>query len=1120
MPDISKAPGAACGRGPGPVDIPAAGGPAGSRRGALPIAEAPPATLRPLRILLVQHEPAEARRVSQMICAAPPFACQCEQAGSLAAALARLSRSDIDVVVLDLHLPDSQGLKTLDAIIESRRELATVVLTVDDVVDGAEAVRRGAQDYLAKAELAPPLLMRAIRYAYERKARENELLRAEAEFELLSRLTRGLSEAPDLGCTLATVLEEICLATGWAYGELWLPDSHETLVRGPVCREATGVDSTAESLRLRRGEGLPGRVWQRCLPLWIPDVAEAQEWVRSDVGRAAGFRAALAIPVMAGSEVVGVLAFHDLQVRPRDQRLLHLVDAAASHVGGILKRRQAEDALTRSEQRLRQLMDIAQDGILVTDRDGRIAYANGRALALLGRPAEAVVGASPADLLSGIAAGGGSEPLGSYPAAPDGVVESRVLRPDEAEVWVITSFSSVVDDGGDFAGSIILITDITRMKREEEADRVLAEAGQVFASSLDPAEMVERVTALLVPAVADGCAIRLLREGGDESAAAVATDASTEATLLRMLAVFPAAPADADHPIRVSLRTGETVLFGELDEGLVGRLAEDAEQRAILLGLRASSALFTPLGSKGGPLGYLVLLTTTSARRLGEAETALAMEIARLTSLGLENARLYREARDAIRARDEMMGVVAHDLRNPLGAVSMYSALLEDETAARENREKWLAGIRRSVEQMDALIQDLLDVTRLEAGYVRIEKAEVDVAAIVEESFEMFATVAREREVQLEREVVGEPARLSADSGRLLQVLTNLIGNALKFTPAGGRVIIRAEQAEGATVFSVRDTGVGIAADQLPLVFDRFWQAGRSSGAGLGLTIAKGLVEVHGGTITAESEEGRGSVFRFSLPNSAGPEAAAAPASPAAAPEGGRAAAREPIRVVIADDHHIFLSSLEEVLVRSGRIDIVARSPSGELAIERTQSLRPDLVLMDLEMEGIGGLDAIRQIASLEPPVPVIALTANSEEEALFPALEAGASGFLRKSSSPEELLEMIEAVVDGGAALSPSSQRAVLDRFLEQRGAALPGPLRSLSEQERAILTLVAGGYNSAEIGRRLFLSPKTVDTYRSRLMRRLGLHHRSDIVHFALRTGLLRATPTEATQPPVARG
>ncbi len=229
---------------------------------------------------------------------------------------------------------------------------------------------------------------------------------------------------------------------------------------------------------------------------------------------------------------------------------------------------------------------------------------------------------------------------------------------------------------------------------------------------------------------------------------------------------------------------------------------------------------------------------------------------------------LYEQTQRAVQARDEVVAVVSHDLRNPLNALIMAVGMAEQRPDDAEGIRAKLAVIRRSAERMNRLIVDLLDVTRIDTGNLVLERESHAVAALVDDAVQVQRVLAESRGIALRAEVAEGLPEVRVDRGRLSQVFENLIGNALKFTPTGGAIVVRASRDGTRVRFTVSDTGSGIPSENLPHVFNRFWQERRTAGqgTGLGLSIVKGIVEAHGGEVTVESTEGRGSTFAFTLP--------------------------------------------------------------------------------------------------------------------------------------------------------------------------------------------------------------------------------------------------------------
>lgn len=257
----------------------------------------------------------------------------------------------------------------------------------------------------------------------------------------------------------------------------------------------------------------------------------------------------------------------------------------------------------------------------------------------------------------------------------------------------------------------------------------------------------------------------------------------------------------------------------------------------------------------------------TLSERLQETNESLVVERDRAESLA-------RRAQAAAQAREDVLGVVAHDLRNPLNVVSMTTQLFLDMEPSPDHRTRLLGAMERAAGQMNRLITDLLEVVRLESGRVGLHLHEVEVADILVRAKELCEYAAAEHGVSLEVLSVDHDLHVHADMERVLQVMGNLAGNAVKFAGRGGRVTLGAVAAGHHVVFSVTDTGPGIAPEEIERLFDRFWQARTDRrGVGLGLTIARGLVEAHGGRIWVDSRVGEGSTFSFTLPEASGPSA-------------------------------------------------------------------------------------------------------------------------------------------------------------------------------------------------------------------------------------------------------
>jgi signal transduction histidine kinase len=277
-----------------------------------------------------------------------------------------------------------------------------------------------------------------------------------------------------------------------------------------------------------------------------------------------------------------------------------------------------------------------------------------------------------------------------------------------------------------------------------------------------------------------------------------------------------------------------------------------------------------PLGHGEDVFGALTLILTEPDRAFTSDQRSLADKFATVASTTLENARLYGLAQSANRARDEMLGIVSHDLRNPISAIGMCARVLEDSAPTNSSEQAALLGtIRESAAWANRLIQDLLDVASIERGQLSLKTRPEDPAQVVLQALHMFEVEAEQHEIALTARVPTNLPLVQADSGRIVQVLGNLLRNAIKFTPRGGAITVGADPSDKRVTFSVHDTGTGISADQQARVFDRYWHSSdgaRTRGTGLGLSIAKGIVDAHGGRIWVDSVPGEGSTFAFTVP--------------------------------------------------------------------------------------------------------------------------------------------------------------------------------------------------------------------------------------------------------------
>jgi PAS domain S-box-containing protein len=538
----------------------------------------------------------------------------------------------------------------------------------------------------------------------------------------------------------------------------------------------------------------------------------------------------------------------------------------------------AERALRVSEAKFAGIIAISTDAVISADENRHITLFNRGAESIFGYSAAEVLG-QPLEILLPVrfrAAHGGHMARFAASAVPARRMGERQeilgLRKDGTEFPAEASISRL-----DLFGSTIftvVLRDITEQKRVERTQRFLAQAGSILASSLDYEKTLASVAELMVPDLADWAVVYMREPDGSMRKLAVAHGDPGMQGVARQLLRFTV-PATSRHPALVVTETGEAELVSDVQPPFLEAISESEEHLALHRELGIASVLMAPLTARGvshGAIGFF----SAQPHRYGADDLALARELALLAALAVDNARLYRDARSAVQARDDMMAVVSHDLGNPLSAIRIGTTLLlrgmAGDDGGNSAHRRQVEFIRQSALQMENLVNDLLDVRRLEAGTLVVEARPLQVADVVRDVLNVFTPIAENRGLELRWECGSDLPLVAGDYKRLEQVLSNLVANALKFTERG-HVRIMARGGGELVVVSVEDTGEGIQPDHVAHVFDRFWQARRQGrkGLGLGLAIARGVVEAHGGRIWVESDVGAGSTFLFTLPVADGP---------------------------------------------------------------------------------------------------------------------------------------------------------------------------------------------------------------------------------------------------------
>jgi PAS domain S-box-containing protein len=528
----------------------------------------------------------------------------------------------------------------------------------------------------------------------------------------------------------------------------------------------------------------------------------------------------------------------------------------------------SDGALAAAEARFAGIVEISSDAIISVDEDQRICLFNQGAEQVFGHTAQEIMG-QPLDILL---------PERFRSVHTRHVRNFGESREHARRMGERTAIAGLRKDGTEFPAEAsisrycvgertvysVVLRDITDRARTAERQRLLATAGELMATGLQLPETLTRAAQLAIPTLGSACVIDVFAiEGAPPATCSHVSPDRLEA----FAALCREGPLDAEASPALHDAIGARVPIVRR----AADLAPDDRLRRIIetaVGTRAGGvAAVLALVARGRGLGSLVLCRATMP--FDDEDLDSISDLARLMGLAIDNARLYEESQRAIRARDQMVAVVSHDLRNPVNAIRMIAgnALAAETVRTDATLFEYVQVIQQAARQADRLIQDLLDVTRIEEGRLPISPLPIPLIPLLRDALEVMEPLAEERGVTLRATLAPDDVLVHADAGRLHQVVSNLVGNAVKFTPRGGEIALSAE-ADAATVqIAVRDTGVGIPAESLPHLFDRFWR-GREErrGSGLGLTIAKGIVEAHGGRIWIESDVGTGTVVTFLLP--------------------------------------------------------------------------------------------------------------------------------------------------------------------------------------------------------------------------------------------------------------
>ena len=800
---------------------------------------------RTKKVLLVEDDALDRRVVERLLARCPrdvEFAV--ESVDTLSATVARLGCEEYDVVLLDLNLPDSAGVDTVHKISKVTAAPIVVLTRQDDEETGILAIRNGATDYLLKDKSLENLLTRTILYALERRKVENELRENEERYRSLTE------DVLDTSAVGIIILDH-------DFRIVWINKALECyfgLHRGEVIgkdkRQLIGE-------RIKYAFEEPEVFANRVLATYdnnnyvedfschtLPDGNREERWLRHwsqpiHSGLYAGGRIEHYYDVTRHEKQKRLIfdtnrrlqettqellcAKEELEQKARalkkahdtlelrvEQRTAELQTVNKSLKREMTSRTQAERALQASEQNLSKLVTTSPSGIVVVGRDGVTKFVNPAAESLFGRNAEELVG----------------ETFG-LPLARDEVVEVDIVHrgeePGTAEMRVVDT------EWGGQKAYLVLLHDVTdRLRAKEEVTKAAREWRTTFDSITDMISIHNRDWKITRVNTAFAKALR--REPKE----------LIGKTCYELL--HNAEQPCAGCPHTLTLKTKETATLDMYEPRL-----------GVHLGV-TTSPIFD---DDGQVIGSVHIAKNVTQRKLAEEKLKEA------------NERL----KEYNQLKDEFVSTASHELRTPLSVIMGALRLVLDEIPGNvvDEQREVLCMARDNVQRLSDIVDSLLSISKIESGKLELQKSVIDICDLTKDVVAGYGPVAQEKNIDLGHEVCGHSLDICVDPNKIHAVLANLISNSLKFTPEGGWIRVVCEAEEKRVLLTVRDSGIGIAKEDIPKLFDKFTQFGRregpgEKGTGLGLAIAKNLVEMHGGTIEVESEVDKGTTFTISLP--------------------------------------------------------------------------------------------------------------------------------------------------------------------------------------------------------------------------------------------------------------
>jgi signal transduction histidine kinase/PAS domain-containing protein/ActR/RegA family two-component response regulator len=821
-----------------------------------------------------------------------------------------------------------------------------------------------------------------------------------------------LADAPDLASAAPAILRNVCENLAWRGGALWLVDDGVRVLR---CFSAWSDGAlpiaafirTTEQTTFQPGVGLPGRVWATGRAVWIEDVLQDPNFPRAAVARPAGLHGAFGFPIRLERDVLGVVEFFTDQVATPDAELLDTMVTVGNQLGQFVGRKRVEIAVRLSEERFRSLA-ASTSALTLYEQDQDLRYV----WVFPQHPEfpDQNIGKTDVDLLPS----GEGERLS---AIKQGVLQSGVGRREEITVTLPTegrSYDLMIEPRKDSSGVVVGISgvavDITERKRSEQLLVEHKNVLELIVSGRSTDECLSTVSEAVS------------RLSSRARACVLTAVAGTNRFALRHSTRIEPSFVDALMSPLMYLALAERVFrsSASLSMDMERDEAWPSTLRQLCLSNRIRACHFEPALSTDGTAVGWVMLCLEDARPPSAWELRVAQFGAHIASIVIEREHAEQAIReseerlkDADRRKDEFLAMLAHELRNPLAPIRTGLELVKLAGDTPGAIERVRSMMERQIGHMVRLVDDLLDVSRITSGKIHLQKRATALAEIVDGAVEANRAVIEAAQLQLSIQLPSTQPLLFVDPTRFIQVVSNLLNNAAKFTSSGGQIniagdLVRNSSGGDELVFRVSDSGIGISREMLPRVFELFSQGERSAhraqpGLGIGLALARRIVEMHGGRIDARSAgPGSGSEFTIRVPILAPVGSLPENTTEAVVP------AEVKRRVLIVDDNADAADTLAS-LVRAlgGDARTAADGPSG---IQCAAEFAPDVIFLDVGMPEMDGYEVCRRICQTQlgnRPF-IVALSGWGQDGDKRCAAEAGFDAHVTKPADPVVLKRLL----------------------------------------------------------------------------------------------------------------